>query len=339
MTAQVDSSDVFVQYRPRPERWLAVGATVGVVLLLLGGVAVARATIFSPSATVVAYFEALSNRDAERALALLIPRQEGDRDSRLIAGSLLQSEDYLPPSELEIINVARSDQRAEVQVSYRIAGQRHEASLLLRRSEALVDRFAQRWRIVDGTGMVRLVGAPPTAAVNGVTVVVHEGGFGPTMTALPGGYRVGATKDDPLWQRGEVRFAVAPQRVTEAHLRLRPRPEVQAAVEQQIRSRLDRCAESTALSPPRCPFGNTRIARASNVEWQISRYPQVTFSANSDGRGPAVMSVESRVNGEANVTGIESSFRGSRPFDIAVPFPVTGMVSLRGDTVVFEPGW
>ena len=49
--------------------------------------------------------------------------------------------------------------------------------------------------------------------------------------------------------------------------------------------------------------------------------------------------VRSTSDGEAVVTGVREAFGHSVPFEIVVPFPVSGRVSVDGTAVVFEPDW
>src|SRR5690606_26285359 len=74
---------VFIEYRPNRRRFLAVGAVLGVVLLLGTAVHIVRSTVYSPSAVVEAYFQALADRDLAAALATTSPEATGGPDDLL----------------------------------------------------------------------------------------------------------------------------------------------------------------------------------------------------------------------------------------------------------------
>jgi hypothetical protein len=334
MTTPVGSDPIFVEYRPRPWRRRALLTGLAVALLLVGLVYAVRGTVSSPGSAVTGYFDALADRDAAAALRLLAPEVADRVDRELVNPAVLGSDAYTPPAEVEVTDVTVDGRNATAEVAYTLGGGRHTASLRLRRDEGIVDAVVHRWRVVDGVGSLLLRDPPAEVTVNGARVPAHDAQGPRVLPALPGGYQVGVADDDPLWQARSVSAQVAPQRTTEVAVPLVPRPEVRDEVDRQVTARLDACAASTALVPPGCPFGYAVTAGAEAVEWRIVRYPNLGLTAGAE-LGRAVMVVHSTTDGEAMVTG-----RGRfGPVAATVPFPVSGVVSARGGSLVFEPGW
>lgn len=334
MGEPADHRTIFVEYRPRRRRRLAVLAATGLALLLVVAVYAIRSTGSSPEATVTAYFDALADRDADTARRVLAPEIGAPLGQEAIDDAVLRSEAYSPPREVEVTGVTVDDRDATVAASYVVDGRRYPASLRLRRGGGLVDAVFHRWRIVNGIGTMRFGQAPEQVTVNGEPVAAHDP-LGPRiLAALPGGYRIGVPEGDPLWQARTTVAVVQPQQETEVDVALAARAEVRDEVDRQIRERLDRCAASTELVPPGCPFEYGFAVTADDVQWRILRYPVVGLSAPPDpARSVAV--VDTTREGEAMVTGT----RRFGTLEDTVQFPATGVVSVHEGSVRFEPEW
>lgn len=339
MDTQTDPGEVFLQYRPGRRRWLKLVAVLGAVLLLLTIVYSVRWTVFSPTAVVHAYFQALTDRDAAAALRLVDTETTDGLPADLLTAAVLESTDYAPPEDVELAEVTVDGQRAVAQVRFTISGRERTASLRLSRGTGIVDTTLQRWRITDGVRPLRLGEAPGQVTVNGVGVRTQDLDGPRSLLALFGGYQVGVPTEDPLWDARTIRVLVGPDQAREVDVPMVARPEVRAEVERQLVEVLDTCAASAELFPPGCPFGNARIARASDVQWRIASYPQVRLVAGPDGFGGIAMLASPAADGEAVVTGTQQAFGTERPFEIVVPFPVSGVVSERAGAIVFEPSW
>lgn len=337
--APVLDEPVFIEYRPHRRRFLVVGAVLGVILLLFTVVYALRLTVYSPSAVVHAYFQALSDRDLVAALRTTDPAATGGLPDDLLQPAVLESEAYTPPSQLEIGQITVDGRRAEVRVEFTIGDQPATARLQLRRADGFADRLLHRWRIVDGVRPLPLATAPATVEVNGVRVVAQDLDGPRTLPVVFGGYRVGVPADDPLWDAQEVTVLVGSDRAPMVDVPMAPDPQVRAEVERQVAELLDQCAASTELLPPGCPFGNARYGRASNVAWRISSYPDLALMPSPDGFGGVAMVVRSTIDGEAVVTGTREVFGQEVPFEIVVPFPVSGVVTVDGTEITFQPGW
>lgn len=334
MGEPADHRTIFVEYRPRRRRRLAVLAAIGLALLLVVAVYAIRSTGSSPAATVTAYFDALADRDADAARRVLAPEIGAPLGQEAIDDAVLRSEAYSPPREVEVTGVTVDDRDATVAASYVVDGRRYPASLRLRRGGGLVDAVFHRWRIVNGIGTVRFGRAPEQVTVNGEPVAAHDP-LGPRiLAALPGGYRIGVPEGDPLWQARTTVAVVQPQQETEVDVALAARAEVRDEVDRQIRERLDRCAASTELAPPGCPFAYGFAVAADDVQWRILRYPVVGLSPPPDPERSGAV-VDTTREGEAMVTGT----RRFGAIEDTVQFPATGMVSVRDGSVRFEPDW
>ncbi len=330
---------VFIEYRPNRRRFLAVGAVLGVVLLLGTAVHIVRSTVYSPSAVVEAYFQALADRDLAAALATTSPEATGGPDD-LLDPRVLAAEVYTPPSDLRIVDVTVDGRSAQVRVEFTIGDQPAAASLRLRRADGgFTDSLLRRWRIANGVRPLPLASIPAEIEVNGVRVAAQDLNGPRTLPVVFGGYQVSVPADDPLWDSQAVTVLVGSDRVTAVDVPLVPDPGVRAEVERQVTQLLDGCAASTELLPAGCPFGNARYGRVTEVAWRISAYPELAMTPAPDGFGGVQIVVRSTSDGEAVVTGVREAFGHSVPFEIVVPFPVSGRVSVDGTAVVFEPDW
>ncbi|MPZ28748.1 MAG: hypothetical protein GEV12_20715 [Micromonosporaceae bacterium] len=335
MTAQPDPSEVFLAYRPRPGRRTAVLAGAAVLVLGIAGVYVVRATIGSPESTVLAYFAALADRDPAAALRVTAPEVAEPVGQDLISEPVLGAPGYAPPEQVEVTDVRVDGRSAVATVSFTVDGHRQGAALRLRRDDGIADAVRHRWLVVDGFGSMLLREVPERITVNGLPMAAYDPQGPRILPALPGGYQVGVPDDDPLWQPRVVPVRVAPQRATEVDVRLVPRPAVRDEVDRQIVRLLDRCAASAELVPAGCPFGYAVAGSAEEVQWRIVDYPNIGLSPGEE-LDQAVAVVHTAREGAAMVSGTRR-FVGR--FEDTVPIPISGMVTISGDTVVFQPGW
>lgn len=322
---------IFVEYRRRPGRRRAVlVVAVVALLLLLLGYAVRTATRPSPESTVDAYFAALADRDPDAALRVTAPEIADQVDRVVISDPVLGSDGYTPPEQVSVTGVTVEDRDAVADVAFRIDGHPYRVSLRLRREGTV----RPRWLVIDGVGSLLLGQVPEQITVNGQPVAAYDAQGPRILPALPGGYRIGVPDGDPLWQPRSLPARVAPQRATEVDAILVARPAIREQVDRQVVRLLDACADSTELVPPGCPFGYAVAGSAEDVQWRIVNYPNIGLSAPSEGGGLAV--VHTAREGEAMVTGTRR-FVGR--FEDMVPIPISGTVTVSGETAVFQPGW
>jgi hypothetical protein len=335
MTQQVDPSSVFIDYRPSRRRWWVLLAAAAVVLLLVGVVYAVRSTVSSPESAVSGYFGALADRDADAALRVLAPEVADHAEPELLRDPVLRSADYLPPADVRTTDVTVDDREAVAAVEFTIDGRQHTATLRLRRSGGLADSVFHRWRIVDGLGSIVLGQVTEQITVNGVPMAARDAQGSRVLTAFPGGYQVGVPEGDPLWEPRTVPATVAPLAGAEVDVPLVVRPGIRDEVDRQVRDILDRCAASTELVPPGCPFGYAVVAEAEDVRWRIDSYPAVAVGPGEELEQPVAVAYSSR-DGQATITG---SRRFVGEFEEAVPIPISGTVSVRSGSVIFQPGW
>lgn len=330
-----DPGEVFLPYLPRRWRWKAVLAGAAVLLLGVAGVYAVRATITSPESTVHAYFDALADRDLDAALRVTAPEVAEPVGRDLVSEAVLGSPGYAPPEQVDVAGVSVDGRSAVAEVSFAVDGQRQQVSLRLRRDDGIADTVLHRWLVIDGFGSIVLRAAPEQITVNGQPLPAYDSQGPRILPALPGGYQVGVPDDDPLWEPRAVPVRVGSGRATEVDVPLVPRPAVREEVDRQLVRLLDRCADSTELVPPGCPFGYAVAGSAEEVQWRIVDYPNIGLSPGPDLGQPQAV-VHTAREGEAMVTGTRR-FVGR--FEDTVPIPVSGVVTISADTVVFQPGW
>ena len=88
---------------PPPAKKFAVAifSTIGVLVIIAGGLVWARAVFYSPEAAVNGYISALQNRDATAALTHLGP-QRGLFGDDLLQPAVVKDPGYTPPADLQI---------------------------------------------------------------------------------------------------------------------------------------------------------------------------------------------------------------------------------------------
>lgn len=330
-----DPGDVFVDYRASGRRWRLFAVVAGVLVVVLVAGYLVRATFATPEAAVGAYFTALAERDPAAALRHLAPEVASPAEAALLDPRVLASPDYQPPENVEVLEATVDGREAAVTVSYTVAGRVRNASMRLRRADGVADAILHRWLVVDGIGSIIVTEAPEEILVNGEPVAAYDRQGPRILPALPGGYRVAVPAGDPMWEERASLVDVAPQRAEQLQLPLVARVEVREEVNRQVVRLLDACAASEEAIPPGCPFGYARLLRVDDVQWRIARYPAIRLTATMEAGGP-VIAVASARDGEAVLTGTTSF---GRPLEVTVAFPVAGIATVRGTTVVFRPEW
>lgn len=129
--------------------------------------------------------------------------------------------------------------------------------------------------------------------------------------------------------------ATAPRSSVSAIVDVQPTTAFLDEVQTTVNRFLDDCAEETVLYPPGCPFGqdvNDRIA--SEPAWSIENYPTLTILAGQDSW------IVPNSAGSAHITvDIRSLFDGTvTTLDASVPFDVTFSLTIQPDgSVQFAP--
>lgn len=311
--------------------WLLVGALVLVACVGTGGLGVAQWAFFRPQAAVGGYFSALADRDSDAALGFLSD-QSSVTDRKLLA-QLLRGKGYQPPTDVEISALERDGDSATATVAYRLAGERHTATLTLRRDDDATAGLFHGWQLSGGLIPLDAPVAGPGVRLNGVELPAAT--EGPALVLLPGRYTAigpsGALSETPT-----ETVTVGPGQ-SAATLQLVPvlKPAAIEAVEARVRTWLDECAKQTVAAPPGCPF-RYYGGSAQKVTWKILEYPKLAVELT----GPASAEVATpyETQGKVQVSGTTTYFGTSSPFTEEDAFTVAGVATADGDNVAFRPG-
>ncbi|WP_049562595.1 hypothetical protein [Nonomuraea sp. SBT364] len=325
---QGDLSTALVDHRSR-RRPVAVGAAVFMTLVLLVLVLkIVEGVLFQPANTVRAFFQALNDRDADAAGALVVPDPERDlTGTDLRGGAVLRSPGYTPPTAVEAGPVVPAeDDQATVGVSYSVGGQRQQVMLTLERDErATVAGLFREWRIVKGAigeaytqvetaGPVLVAGASASAEYD----VLRAYGY-------PGGYRV-TLPEQPLLEAEPVIAYTGADRYAEPGV-LRPvvKATVQDEVDKQVRTLLDRCSKGTEITRENCPYPWSNHPGPEQVKIKVVSYPTCEITVS---RGQ----VTARGTGQVRIR--QPSFFGVD--ESTTEFTVSGDVTALDNAVTFQ---
>lgn len=306
--------------------WSLVLIGVAVVLLVVTAVPllIPRWLPDGPDDVARAYFEALAERDADKALTFLDPASRKPADPLMLTDRILNDPGYTPPSEVEAEVLFSATDTSTVKVDYRINQAKHPLELTLTR-----DDDSTEWKIQNGLlsmALPRNDAGWDTFLVSGAAVPAIQERL---ELVFPGAYRIVATGNGIQEAPPITVWAGAGET---DRLLVRLRPTVREAIEPQVRAYLDTCAESRELLPPRCPFGGRSDWPVTSLKWTITHYPTLKLQLTSTGAEAWVVGEA----GEAEVTG-----RTSSPFtpDFAyrTTFSVFGFGRVIDGKTVFVP--
>lgn len=325
-----------------PNRWLYRLTGVGLAVLLAGiaGLYAVQSVFYTPERVVAEYFSALSERDFAAARSLLEePSGDGPDDPGKLPLIPLNAS-YQPPSgaevtsievptEIELAGVPAGTDRADWRVAgvtYRVGDRTFREVLYLHRQKRKELGVLHGWLIYGGVSELTVSAwqNSPSVLINGQVVPVLEGNA--TARVFPGVHEVGLA-DDPLLRAELVSAEVGLLRPHEARLRPTVRDTARKAVESQVKSYLDHCAESTDPSPEDCPFSWTAVDSSQTVQWTIETYPELDFDIY-DGQ-VAVTGWSGRVN-------VAWAGYGGAEMDYDIGFAVTGWATLVSAQVTFD---
>lgn len=325
----VTPESVWVERRPLSRRTRLVALTIaGALLAFLIVPPILDRTLFTPEAAIHGFFDALTRRDASAALHAL-PAGVG-KDEPLLTPSVLRSRDYIPPKHLRILRQTQENDYLLVGVSFQVGPRRENATVRLERESGA---FFTRWRV---NGLQQIHGAATGATeltVNGIRLRTDSAETQPqafSVFALPGGYTV-RLPDNAVLQASpeQVHAADTGNQVT---LQTTVKPSAVSEADNQVRSYLDRCAQSAELSPPGCPFSVLVFGTPSVLHWKIDKYPQVTVQMSQD--GPYLTTV---TEGSATASGTAKDFSSTEKFSKSDSFSVEGPVEVAGNSVKWTP--
>lgn len=337
---------------------LFAGAALVVVLvvLLVVGLVVYRATGPGPKDAVSAYFACLSKRDARCALSHLRP-QAGTftwepPDARLMTGSVLRAKEYTPPSHVRVGEPSGDGDALSVRVTYDLLGRQRSDVLAVSKApdSGLRDRWLiDEWQENGATGLLAIVNPKaPYYLVNGQRLVSSRQ---PKDSALdqtpafkysvfPGRYLVTLPDNPLLATSGKV--AAVPMSAAEADVRLdlTVKESAKAEVRRQVKAHLEQCVQVDSLNPPNCPFSSLGGAGKNehDFRWKLTEYPR--FDVGISGESGAVeVSTPIGDEGRAELTYAATDFFTGKPIKGTDWSPVApkGTVVLRDHKVVYQP--
>ncbi|NJC23526.1 hypothetical protein BJ994_002602 [Arthrobacter pigmenti] len=305
---------------------LAVVAAIATVILV-------NTHVFGPHQQVESYLEALREGDGERALGLLnatVP----DVNAALLDGPALQrSVDGM--ENVEVGDPQRSgENRMQVDVTYTIRDMEHTSSYVLEKTgtEWL---FFNRWEFVPAalpTLEVSVINENE-ATLNGTRVVVPEG-RSQFAVFYPAEVEAHYTSEYFAAPAQTVAVTNRQQGAVSLNLATEATPALVEAVNAQLKSFLDSCAEQAVFQPTNCPFGfQTENRVAAPINWSIAEYPSASiepYNGNwviSTLRGTVLLE-----------TSLQDLFTGAiEPISVPQDFEFAARLAVTDEEIVVTP--
>ena len=330
------AADLRAVVSPPPAKKFAVAifSTIGVLVIIAGGLVWARAEFYSPEAAVNGYISALQNRDATAALTHLGP-QRGLFGDDLLQPAVVKDPGYTPPADLQIRSVQTNGDTATVTAAMRLGTETATTTTFtLERDNALPWRLFRPWRIADGLGGIT-VNWP---FAGGLTVAGKSvsGSTEDYLSAFPGQYQVVAGTS-ALAEAPPISVVVEPGRAAYGKFAPTIKASAADAVKTQVADYLDKCSKQTTLQPPGCPFSaydSGYYGAPTNVAWSITGTP--TYVIGIDGSN---LTVTTSSPGTAGVTWQGTDYRKQPTAESdSSSFRVDGKVAERAEQPVYSHG-
>ena len=314
--------------------WLAIAALL--VAGFAASVTALNADVYSAPGFVKSYLDALGRRDARAALAYPgVLTADTESGSLLTQAAMSGLGDIRLVSDVELTGGVHA-----VTFDVSLPNGTARTEFHVQPSDATLGLFAN-WSFSEsplGLLAVTTVGTD-AFSVNGLPVERDvSAGDGTDTTApflvfAPGLY---ALDHESTWLEAiDVETRVTePGAVTDATLTARANDAFRTAVQTDVDTALDACAEQDVLQPTACPFGKRITDRVDgSPEWSITDYPVVTIGIGDQvGEWVAVAS-NGRVQLDATVQSLFDGTVSAR--DDEVPFTVEYLIEFRaGNTLV-----
>jgi hypothetical protein len=322
-----------------------VGLFLLIMAALFSAIGILNRELYSASAFVRIYLDAVAHHDVDAALAtpgvaLSTDDEPGTGAAALLTPDALGGlENVRQLSDTEIV-----PGRHRIVFGYTLTGlgQQHTKG----QSEFDVVQTGTSWLIFPEWRFVRTPVATATVTVS------HAGSFtagrAVVETADPAAFHASqdyevlvpnlyvlSHRSEYLGANPVALAATAPKSSVSAIVDVQPTTTFLAEVQSTVNAFLDECATQTVLYPPGCPFGqdvNDRIA--SDPAWSIESYPTLTILAGQDSW------IVPNAAGAAHITvDIRSLFDGTvTTLDASVPYDVTFSLTIEPDgSVAFAP--
>lgn len=287
-----------------------------------------------PGQTVSAYFQALADRDADRAGALLalgtnpaVGVTVNTSETDVQVASALHNAGYTPPSRVQVHVLQSQSASATVAAEFDLPGGHQEMQLHLTREAGA----PSGWVIDDGAPRTRLPYLDGLSSISLSVLGVWVTGQWPALNhAFPGAYQV-SLMPNPLDEATPVIVWAGAN--TAQRIVLRIRQGLQAEVQTQVRAYLDNCADVRAPHPTFCPFGPSIEVATADIQWQVTEYPTVNLALVDS---PWIRVNMTRAGGRAVATG-HLAAPGHTAFTRAVTFQIGGNVSSNNGEAAYFP--
>ncbi|MBI5162128.1 MAG: hypothetical protein HY996_12070 [Micrococcales bacterium] len=251
-----------------------VAATLILVLASVAGISLASGTLFTATAFVRVYLDALARGDGAAAAAMPGVVSSG------AGGTLVTAADAMPGLDrIRVVSDAEvAPGRHRISVAWRSGGRiQGESAVTVERAGTTALVFpAWRFATPPTASLAPALRGDDRVAVGARTFEVRPGAA--LRVLVPGAYAV--RMRSPVAQ-SDARPAVAdrPGSVLRVRLTGRATPAFLARIEAQVRSALDACARQQVLYPRGCPFGAAITDRiASTPQWTILARPRIRLS-------------------------------------------------------------
>lgn len=249
---------------------------LGLLLAIAGAVTtvtLVNTHVFGAHHQVESYLEALRQGEGERALGLLnatVP----EANAALLDGPALQR----AAEGLEDVEIgapqSSGENRVQVDVTYMIDGAEHTSPFELQKTgtEWL---FFDRWEFVPATLPTLEVSVinQNEATLNGTRVLMPEGRN--TFAVLyPAEVEAHYTSEYFAAPAQTAAVTGRQQSPPTLNLATEATPALTEAVNAQLKTFLDTCAEQAVFQPANCPFGyQTERRVAAPITWSVTEYP------------------------------------------------------------------
>jgi hypothetical protein len=317
---------------PAGTRSAAVRAGVLSVAILLALAAVGGATVaainawvLNPQATAESYLDAIADGDVAGALEHLSVAPDDD-GGLFLTDRVLDSDDFIPISDVLVGDVEEYPGMASVRVTYSVGEEKLEDSIDLIQGE---DRWGlfRTWEVAESLPTVEVDSDSDLDAQIAGTPLRGE-----SYPALPGGYRVTAA-EHALLTSDPSTFVVTTNQSNGPSMDPEVKPEALEGARAAVEERLADCAAAKALPLENCPFLTSWDqywnGEISDVAITVTAQPE--FSLQYDEYLGGLMIVteeygEGRVTGTTVRTGFFSSGEPT-PYEDEFTFSVSGLVT------------
>lgn len=268
------------------KRGLIIGSAVAGVLILLAVVwGVLGSTVFSARHAADTYVQAIAAGDYDRANELANPQVDKSK-SKLLTSKAAKGENATI-ANARVTNVTTANGQTTASITYTLGGREHSANLSVAATGSKFLLFKD-WTVTTPLVKTLAVSVPDaihSVTVNGIEVSTDDAvtvtDSGMAFAVYPGTYRVAApesklytSKETPITVTEDMHnsgegFRSIPVTATSA---------LKDAINDQVHSKLDTCAQSNEAAPDGCPFGFPYMAEDDdyrNFAWSINSYPKV----------------------------------------------------------------